>query len=309
MKRISIVCALALSAGVLMAQKAERPDHSPSVGSWSLGFSFNVASLGSQLSVQPKTGDMAGEFIETNAGKSNQMFMLSQDPIAALRAKYHAMEKMNVLMSVGFSGSHINYSEYVKDDLAALVNANSESKVVDQVRMDMNSVNVSVGAEYTMGAKNLKFVAGGSLLYAVAGGDLTCSYGNTMTVNNPAPTTLNMVKSIDGKVNGFTEWAGRQGIAYARPTERYSKGYNHGVGLQLHAGLEYFFMDHLSLGAVATFTPVMFVFQPQTWIKYEGLSSLSGQIENYTGLISPGSWMVLYGTQNLGLQLSLNYYF
>ncbi|MCQ2343170.1 MAG: hypothetical protein MJZ75_06780 [Paludibacteraceae bacterium] len=308
MKRISILlCTLVVNTGVLLA--ADRPDHSPAVGSWSIGFSFNPASLGSQLSVQPKTGDMAGEFIETGAGKTNQMFMLSQDPIAALRTKYHAREHVNILIGAGFSGSHINYSEYVADDLAKLLNPNSESKVVDQVRSDMNSLNASIGIEYTMGVKNLKFVAGGSLLYAMAGGKLNCAYGNTMTVNNPAPTTLNMVKAIDSKVNGFEQWAGQQGIAYARPTERYSKGYNHGLGLQLHAGVEYHFMDHLSLGAVATFTPVMFVLQPQTWIKYEGLSSISGQIENYTGLISPGSWMVLYGTQNLGLQLSLNYYF
>ena len=53
----------------------------------------------------------------------------------------------------------------------------------------------------------------------------------------------------------------------------------------------------------------MFSFQPQTYTIYEGFSSLSGKVEQYNGLVSPGSNALLYGTENLGCRLTLNYYF
>lgn len=304
MKRIYIVLLVAITTVSAFGAAA---NHVPELGTWSLGFTFNPASLGSQIKVQPKAGEFAGDFITTTALNPNQMFMLSQDPIAALRAKCLIKEHLNFRMSIGFSGSHINYSEYVKDDLAALAEATSEAKVVDQVRSEMNSTNIAVGVEYTMGKGNLHFVAGFNLLYAFAGGKLTCQYGNEMTIENPVPSAITML--ANPSASSLNEWKAAQGITYARPTERYTKGFNHGLGFQVDAGVEWFFMDHLSLGANVTFTPIMAVMQPQTYAKYEGMSTLSYQKENFTSLISPGSWMLLYGTQNLGFQVSMNYYF
>lgn len=37
--------------------------------------------------------------------------------------------------------------------------------------------------------------------------------------------------------------------------------------------------------------------------------SLPGKVEKYNGLVSPGSDAFLYGTENIGLRLSVNYYF
>ena len=35
----------------------------------------------------------------------------------------------------------------------------------------------------------------------------------------------------------------------------------------------------------------------------------TGKVEKYNGLVSPGSDAFLYGTENIGLRLSVNYYF
>jgi len=305
-KYIILLSVLALSAGVLQAQaKKERTNHSPEVGSVSLGFTFNPASMGSQLNVQPKTGEFAREILKTDAN-NRQLFMLSQDPIAALRLKVHAREHLNVRVSLGFSGSHINYSEYVRDDLAFELDPNSEAKVSDQIQSDMNSTNIAVGVEYAGGSGNLRFIAGFNLLYAFAGNKITCSYGNQLTALNQAPSTMSLLGTPGTDLN---EWQAAQGIAYARPTERYTKGFNHGIGAQVDMGVEYYFMDHVSIGATVTFTPVMAVMQPQTYSIYEGYSQKSAQVESYNALYSPGSWMLLYGTQNIGFQLSMNYYF
>ncbi len=57
-----------------------------------------------------------------------------------------------------------------------------------------------------------------------------------------------------------------------------------------------------------TMTPVMGVFQPQTWSIYEGYSSWTDRVEQYNKLVSPGSNAILYGTETFGLRISLNYY-
>jgi hypothetical protein len=52
----------------------------------------------------------------------------------------------------------------------------------------------------------------------------------------------------------------------------------------------------------------MLTFQPQTFTIMEGFSTKTGKVEQYNLLVSPGSWSCLYGTENIGFQISLNYY-
>ena len=99
------------------------------------------------------------------------------------------------------------------------------------------------------------------------------------------------------------------GITYARPVESYNQGYIHGIGFSVDMGLECFVAESLSLGLALNFTPVMFTFQPQTWTVYEGFNSNSGSVMEFNSLVSPGSNAVLYGTENIGCRISLNYYF
>lgn len=317
MKKLFALATAVLMCGSMMAltpeEIAKKPDYSPAVGSWSVGFTFNPVSLGIQAKsnsarVQPKIGEFANAYIEGLVGK-HQLFILSQDPIAALRVKYHATEHFNARFAIGFNGSHITYNEYVTDDLAKTLNPLSENKVIDRVKSDINSTNFAIGGEFVTGKKNLKLTMGASLLYAFAGGKINCEYGNLITAENPAPNQMAMT-SATGKLNPEAATvAAQQGIAYARPLELHNVGMNHGLGFQVDMGIEWFFMEHLSLGVAATFTPVMMVFQPKTYATYEGYSSISHEVMRYNDLHSPDGFACLYGTENLGLQLSLNYYF
>ncbi len=307
MKRFMLVLgALVVSAGVLMAEQKEWTNKVPEVGSVSIGLTFNVASLATQMPAQPNANTHLGDFFLDAADglfmTPASMYILSQDPVAAIRVKYRLAEHWNIRGSIGFNGSHLDYTEYVRDDLAFALNANSENKVADHLKADLNSTNIAVGAEFTAGPRNLKFVAGINLLYAFAGGKMKFDYGNAITAANPVPSTV-----IAG--SGYDDFPGGKGIAWGRPTERKNAGFTHGFGIQADMGIEWFFVEHLSLGAMVTFTPVMFMKQSQTFTKYEGFSAQSGQVEEYNRLVSPGSWACLYGTYNLGFQLSLNYYF
>ena len=85
-KILSIVLLL---AAVLTASAQEKQKYYvPQKGDWSVGITYNPATMVRDIRVQPKPGDFAGAWIEELAASPKQMFILSQDPIAAVRAKY-----------------------------------------------------------------------------------------------------------------------------------------------------------------------------------------------------------------------------
>lgn len=105
------------------------PHFSPKRGDWSIGVTFNPATLSYRLKMQPDNGDFAGDFIEGMATSSKQMFILSQDPLAAFRVRYYLSDNWAVRATLGLNGSHINYREYVDDDLAKAVNPDSKNRL------------------------------------------------------------------------------------------------------------------------------------------------------------------------------------
>ena len=238
----------------------ERKYYTPEKGDWSVGVIFNPASMSSQMLAQPKPGDFVGKWISDNAASPHQMFMLSQDPVAAVRVKYRTSRNWSVRASVGFNGSLVNYREYVPDDLALALDPDSQNQVVDEIQSRMNSGSLMLGCEYMSGGRAVRFVFGADLLYSIAGGRLCFDYGNKMTDLN-------------------------------------------------HMGIEVFLDEKISAGLTMNFTPVAVTFQPETYTVYEGFSTYTGKVESYTGYVSPGSNALLYGIENFGARLSLNYYF
>ena len=71
MKKTIIISIIALALPVL-ALAQEKTYYVPKKGDWSVGVTFNAASLGHKLSMQPKPGDFAGQFIEDLASNPKQ---------------------------------------------------------------------------------------------------------------------------------------------------------------------------------------------------------------------------------------------
>ena len=312
MKKIMIMLlAAVMAAPAVMAQEKNKEWNEPKVGDIAIGVTFNPVSLASRLNVQPKLGTAVNGTVAGNMALNKQLYALSQDPVAAFRLKYRFAENWNFRAAVGLSGSHINYTEYVQDDLAKTLDPQSENKVNDVVKSDLNAGSLALGAEFVKG-KKLKFVMGFNVLYAIGGGMLKFDYGNKMSELNKVPSTLpysGWIGGADPALNPDAAAGAAQGIAWARPLKTNNSGIHHGLGVQVDMGIEWFFQDRMSLGAAVTFTPIMFTFQPQTYTIMEGFSTISGQVEQYNMLVSPGGWSCLYGTDNLGFQVSLNYYF
>lgn len=271
-------------------------------GKFALGLGFNPIS-GIKANADFKAGDFVGNAIAAEASVPYQMFILGQQPMVAISSKYQLNEKTALKGSIGFSGAYFNYLEYVIDDAARFQNSLSEAVVTDQITFHLSGGGVSLGLEFGSNAgKRLRITGAASLLYSYGGAVIRFNYGNAMTEINREPSCIKLI------ADSLNMYATNGDMAYARPIKRYNVGFEQGLGLMLDCGAEYFITPKLSLGLNATITPIMVAFQPQTYTIYEGFSTLKGEVMEYNKLISPGSTSVLYGTENLGLVVSLHYY-
>ena len=177
-------------------------------------------------------------------------------------------------------------------------------QVADAVNLKYAGGGITAGIEYSAG-KNLRFVCGGGLMYSFGGGQVDFKYGNSITEANQHPTTM---EKIDKNINEFAS-SGCTWMDYGRPIKEYNIGVSHGIGIYLNLGIEWFFMKNVSLGATVDLTPIMVAFQPQTYTIYEGYDKYNSKVAQYNDLISPGSSYLLYGTENIGVNLSFHYYF
>lgn len=308
---VSLLCAL--SMGAMAQTEKEAKVYTPEVGKFAIGINFNpvaAAQGGNAASFstvgQFLYGSESSEdgVIKDAESKPHQMYILAQQPMVAFSFKYQLKEQLAFRASIGFSGADINYREYVNDDRALALNPMSADQVADAVNLKYAGGGITAGIEYSAG-KNLRFVCGGGLMYSFGGGQVDFKYGNSITEANQHPTTM---EKIDKNINEFAS-SGCTWMDYGRPIKEYNIGVSHGIGIYLNLGIEWFFMKNVSLGATVDLTPIMVAFQPQTYTIYEGYDKYNGKVAQYNDLISPGSSYLLYGTENIGVNLSFHYYF
>ena len=313
MKKLMILTAVALMASLtLSAQEKKTKPFTPSVGSFSFGLTFNPMAIENK-EYQPATGAYAGNFVEAFGTEPRQMFILGKEPLASFLLKYRMTEFVSLRANVGFTGSLINYKEYVDDDAALRENSLSQAKTVDVVHNKLNKVSVGLGAEFHKNIGAFQFNFGASLLWAIGGGSISTTYGNPLTKDNgwvrtTMPYLQPTVNPNSPTLNQYAAADSKNAIANGYLVESYNQGYIHGLGLSVDMGIEWFCLPNVSVALSMTMTPVMGVFQPQTWSIYEGYSSWTDRVEQYNKLVSPGSNAILYGTETFGLRISLNYY-
>lgn len=364
MKKFFILAAslllLASAASAQEVQVAKKGNRmTPSKGDFSVGFTFNPVALSKKLKYQPSIGTFAGDWVGSQAEYPHQMFFLSTDPLASFLVKYRFTDHWGIRASLGFTGSRTNYKEYLVDDYAKHMSMNQESGgysdklVVDVITAKLLGLTVGVSAEYTKNFGALSVIAGFGIQYALGGGSMSFKYGNDyiyeeegggrwinykptttaytqMKTNELEPGVLNPYENKDGTYiyNGFdTRCLSKS--ATVRPADRYNIGYSNGIGITCDMGIEWFFAGKMSLTAAITFTPLMVLFQTETYATFEGLqvynvkytntgaydatnttelSNAEKKVVRFDRPVSPGSTALLYGTENLGFRLGFNYY-
>lgn len=336
---------------VTVAKKGNKM--TPSKGDFSIGFTFNPVALSKKISYQPGIGTFAGDWVGSQAEYPHQMFFLSTEPLASFMLKYRFTDHWGIRGSLGFTGSRTNYKEYVKDDFAMhrlekSAGKYTENLAVDVISAKLNAFTIGISAEYTKNFGALSFIAGFGIQYAVGGGSMSFKYGNDYInyeddgqrwINyNPTTTAYTQMKTTEleqGKLNGYNadDKYGYHGFnlnqltdgSTVRPTDRYNIGYCNGIGFTCDMGIEWFFAGKMSLTAAITFTPLMIMFQPQTYATFEGIQTKDitwnngsaqtqyrekdqYEVVEFSHLVSPGSTALLYGTENLGFRIGFNYY-
>ncbi len=274
-------------------------------GSSSIGIMYNPVS-GQRANGMFKAGDFVGNAIAAQGASPAQMVILA-DPMISIRFKHMITDVTAFRASLGFSGANFKYREYVQDDKEVaddplLV---GEALVEDMINFKLNGGGINIGLEFGGGPRNLRFSGGIGLMYSFGGGNMKFDYGNKMTEENPFPSTMPMIcDTLMGSGHYYDIDLGG-----ARPLKRYNVGMIHAFGLTLDAGVEWFFSQGLSVGATVSLIPLIYAVQPETYTEYEGWSMEDGKKLDFTKKVSSGSSYLLYGTENIGLQLSFNYYF
>lgn|GEM_PF-454773 len=359
-KFFTLAAALLLLASSVMAQdvtvvkKGNRM--TPGKGDFAVGFTFNPVALSKKLSYQPSVGTFVGDWIGAQAEYPHEMFFLSTDPLASLMLRYRFTDHWGIRGNIGFNGSRTNYKEYITDDYATYLKKNeggyTENLAVDVISAKLNALTIGISAEYTKNFGALSFIAGFGIQYALGGGSMSFKYGNSYlrgegpdryVEKNPTTSDYTQMYAEDLKKITFNEYDKNTKVtnmdyhgfnlrvletgSTVRPTDRYNIGYCNGIGFTCDMGIEWHFAGKMSLSAAITFTPLMILFQPQTYATFEGLQTKDAKYnpnngswsttdrtkENYevvefSHLVSPGSTALLYGTENLGFRIGFNYY-
>lgn len=98
------------------------------------------------------------------------------------------------------------------------------------------------------------------------------------------------------------------GFSYQRYLSTFNTAPTHYFGLMGYVGIEWFFAPRISIGAEVNLTAA-FNWTKGTYYTAEGFNTLSGEVEEWTELLTPTSSGFDFGTKNIGANLSFNFYF
>lgn len=269
-------------------QKASR-DYStwlPAAGDWSLGFSLDpIASfIGNMFNGNTDNylRDLAGESMVNN------MF--------SIMGGYMITDQLGVRANIGLNISRMHDHAYVVDDLAKMADPLSRSKVEDIVNSASTSGSIALGADYRVGKRSVQGVFGGGLVYAFSAFNTTYKYGNAITEANQRPT-------IDGSYDVYDSY-----MPYARPLKNFNYSGMHTFGAYASVGVEWFVAPKISLGANVNLY-LLYQWTPNRYVTYEGWNNLTLQKETVTDLKYPVSSGFHFGTDNIGANLLMSFYF
>lgn len=253
----------------------------------------------------PKAGDL-GLSVSANPLSQIATGVSYTQPLVSIAGKYMVSDKSALFLNVGwiYNYNHNNY--YANDDAALYLDPFSRAKVIDTREDQITGLNVSFGGERRIGKGKVQGVFGGGIMYAFSYYDTRYSYGNAITSINQHPT------------NGFTDIYDYDesevpspnvpGVSYQRYLSKFNTTPTHYIGLTGYAGVEWFVAPKVSVGAKLYLTAA-YRFSSGDYYTAEGYNYLTGQVEEWTELLSPSSHGFRFNRDNVGMDISFNFYF
>lgn len=304
MKRlVSIIIGIALVLPLLAQEPtAQEPTAQPEVvytpqqGEWAVGFTLNpilnfVGNMFNGTAGQIfDSQSLGGQPLATNANPTY--------PLISIMGKYMVRDNVAIRANIGLLLNVNNRNFYVRDDKAVLLDPLSVEKVTDKAHSGTYGGSVFIGAEYRVGKKRVQGVFGGGLNYAFSVYQAKYSYGNAITEANQTPT-------MGEGMPAFT-----QPVVYmpnARTISQLSSG-THTIGLVGNVGIECFVAPKISLGLEANLAILYRVERP-SYKQLEGYNLMTKEVQNYTDIADKSASGFVFGTQNVGANIFMNFYF
>jgi len=151
--------------------------------------------------------------------------------------KYFVTDKDVIKIKIGLNLNNDMKKMYVRDDFAAINDTLSTKKTIDKQNLIANSFFIDFGYEARKGQTRLQGFFGGGLRLAYANKKQNYTYGNPYSMLNTVPTSYDFP--------GYGNI-----LPYGRLVEN-SEGSVWSFGLNIFAGVEYFFLPKASIGTQA----------------------------------------------------------
>ena len=266
----------------------------PKQGEFSIGFSIDPLAtfVGNMFNgnLSNGLGDLAGEPLLDG---------ITGAPMVSIMGTYMQTDQLAWRFNVGLGYTHKSNNEYVLDDKALWLDPFSRLKVMDCYEYDRLQGSVALGMEYRVGKTSpIQGVFGAGLNYAFGQISYKYAYGNGITELNQVPTIYE---------NGLYEAVAGY-MPNARPLSTTSDDLIHMVGLYASAGIEWFVAPKVALGANVNFG-IYYEVNPARVSVYEGWNTTTMKLEQFTELESPASHGFRIGTDNIGANLYIAFYF
>ena len=286
---------LALSLFVATGAIAGGADKSaPTQGDMSVAFSLDpLATFAGNLlngTMDNALEDLAGEPL-----------LLQQLPnsVVSIMGNYMLTDNLAARVNIGFGYSYLQKNHYVIDDAALALDDLSNAKVIDQYTSKALSGSFALGVEYRLGERSVQGVFGGGLSYACGTASNAYAYGNAISQLNQNPSQSVEMPAPE-QVTGY--------LPTARILSTNATELIHMVGVYGSVGVEWFVAPAIALGANVNLG-IYYEINPMQASVYEGWNTITEKVDTHTELIAPASHGFHFGTDNIGANLYIAFYF
>jgi len=321
MKKILSILLVAALATPMFAEKmspeeAANADYSgwlPAQGEFFLGFSVDPFAnfIGQMFVGTTPTSYTRGAY---NIGGQT----LYTAPFVSIMGGYMLTDNLAVKANIGVIVNYTRTIYNVLDDKAYFENSFAREIVNDVKKNGQYGGSFAAGVEYRVGKRRVQGVFGAGLVYAFQTNSTKYSYGNQITALNQIPTTASELGAPASALSPAT------GVFVGNPepgmyaatrlindatSPAGSDIFWHRFGLYTSVGVEWFVAPKIALGLNVNLD-LLYKWSNNVCKQYEGYNLLTGEVDTYTDIRNISNYSgVTFGTENIGANIYLNFFF
>ena len=314
------ILSIMLVAALAMPMFAEKPsieeranaDYTawlPQAGEFSIGFSVDPFAnfLGQMFSNGGATPDnyTSRAYDDYNIGGQRMLTA----PAVSIMGSYMLTDNLGIKANVGFIVDYERRLYNVLDDAARFENPFSYASVQDKRIHGEYGGSFSAGIEYRLGKKRVQGVFGIGAVYAFQTSTTKWTYGNAITALNQVPTVAEESCWKNAKDDPVAGYYAATRLINDAASEAGHDQFWHRIGLYTTVGVEWFVAPKIALGMNVNLD-LLYKWSNNVCRQYEGYNLLTGQVDVYTDTRNISNYSgVTFGTENIGANIYLNFFF